>query len=408
MRLPSLAALFGLGGLAPEKRRALNIVLATSVALTMGVNFIQPVLPALIQPFGIKDSALGLVMTALTAPAIFLSPIFGVIADLYGRRLLLGLGLIIYGIFGAAMAFAPTFTWLLVCRALQGVAFSAVTPLTIVLIGDLLDGDDEISGQGLKVFLDRVGYMILPPLGGFLALFAWFWPFLFYFLTVPLGIAALCWMPETKNTSHSGTRAYLGDILRLARHPRLLVAFSAGFLRFFLDYGFLTYFPLFLVRTHGVSTATAGLLYVFFSAGAMITSSQAGRLAAGRDKASLLFAAFVISGVSVISVPFIPSVWLVGSSLFFYGLANGVISPMQKSLLTQNAPSELRGGIISCDRLIQQVSKTTSTSIVGLLLVTADLKTIFWFIGVLSLASVALMALLLPRSARSVTNPAVT
>ncbi|TMA82944.1 MAG: MFS transporter, partial [Deltaproteobacteria bacterium] len=57
---------------------------------------------------------------------------------------------------------------------------------------------------------------------------------------------------------------YLGDILRLTRHPRLVIAFSAGFLRFFLDYGFLTYFPLFLVRTHGISTATAGLLYVFF------------------------------------------------------------------------------------------------------------------------------------------------
>ena len=37
------------------------------------------------------------------APAIVLSPIFGVIADLYGRRLLLALGLIAFGIFGTAM-----------------------------------------------------------------------------------------------------------------------------------------------------------------------------------------------------------------------------------------------------------------------------------------------------------------
>jgi hypothetical protein len=81
-----------------------------------------------------------------------------------------------------------------------------------------------------------------------------------------------------------------------------------------------------------------------------------------------------------------------------YGLANGVISPMQKSLLTQNAPTEMRGGIVSFDRLIQQVSKTTSTSIVGLMLVSAELPTIFWLIGILSLVSVALMALLLPKS----------
>jgi len=408
MRIFSVTAAFGLGDLAPEKRRALSIVFAASVALTMGVNFIQPALPALIAPFGISDSALALVMTALTAPAIILSPIFGVIADLYGRRLLLGVGLIFYGICGATMAFAPSFTWLLIFRTLQGIGFSAVIPLTIVLIGDLLEGDNEIGGQGLKVFLDRIGYLILPPLGGLLAAIAWFWPFTFYFLTVPLGIAALRWMPETKGGASNGTWAYLGDMLRLTRHPRLLIAFSAGFLRFFLDYGFLTYFPLFLVRTHGISTATAGLLYIFFSIGAMVTSSQAGRLAAGRDKAHLLFIAFVISGIAVVAVPFAPNVWLVGSALFFYGLANGVISPMQKSLLTQNAPAELRGGIVSFDRLIQQVSKTTSTSAVGLLLVAAELPTIFWFLGILSLASVGLMAALLPRAGQAVASRAVS
>jgi len=217
-------------------------------------------------------------------------------------------------------------------------------------------------------------------------------------------------MPETRGSGstelttggQAETATYLRDMLRLACNPRLLIAFSAGFLRFFLDYGFLTYFPLFLVRTHGISTATAGFLYAFFSVGAMITSSQAGRLAAGYDKAKLLFAAFVVSGLALVAVPFLPGALLIGLSLFFYGLANGVISPMQKSLLTQNAPPELRGGIVSFDRLIQQVSKTLSTSVVGLMLVVLNLPTIFWLLGLLSLISVCLMAALLPRRSASV------
>jgi MFS transporter, ACDE family, multidrug resistance protein len=407
-RMSSIAGLFGLGSLAAEKRRSLSLVYAASLALMMGVNFIQPALPALTEPFGISDSALSLIMTVFTAPAIVLSPIFGVIADMYGRRLLLAGGLILFGISGTAMAFATSFTWLLVFRTIQGIGFSAVIPLTIVLIGDLLEGDEEISGQGLKVFLDRVGYMILPPLGGMLAAVAWHWPFTLYIVTVPLGIMTFFWMPETKAKVSSGTRTYLSEMLKLARHPRLLVAFSAGFLRFFLDYGFLTYFPLFLVRTHGISTATAGFLYVFFSVGAMITSSQAGRLAAGRDKAQVVFIAFVISGIALVAVPFMPGVWSVGISLFLYGIANGVISPMQKSLLTQNAPPQMRGGIVSFDRLIQQASKTISTSVVGLLLVTAELPTIFWMLGSLSLISVVLMALLLPSRKSVLASPGVS
>jgi predicted MFS family arabinose efflux permease len=407
MRSLSLPAMFGLGSLSPDRARALSIVYAASMALMMGVNFIQPALPALTGPFAISDSALSLLMTVFTAPAIVLSPVFGVIADLYGRRLLLAGGLIIFGLFGTAMAFAPSFSWLLIFRALQGVGYSAVIPLTIVLIGDLLEGDNEIGGQGLKVFLDRIGYMIFPPLGGLLATIAWFWPFTFYILTIPVGCAAFIWMPETKAKSEEKTLVYLGDMLRLTRHPRLVIAFSAGFLRFFLDYGFLTYFPLFLVRSHGISTATAGLLYVFFSIGAMITSSQAGRIAAGRDKAHILFMAFIISGAAVVVVPFV-GLWLVGCALFFYGMANGVISPMQKSLLTQNAPTELRGGIVSFDRLIQQVSKTTSTSIVGLLLVSANLSTLFWFLGILSFLSVGLMACLVPRPTQSVPSESIS
>ena len=400
--------MFGLGEMSRDRRRALSIVYAASISLMMGVNFIQPALPALTVPFGVSDSKLSLIMTLFTAPAIVLSPIFGVIADLYGRRLLLSGGLMVFGIFGTAMAFAPSFGWLLAFRTLQGIGFSAVIPLTIVLIGDLLEGEQEIGGQGLKVFLDRVGYMVFPPLGGLLATIAWFWPFVFYVLTIPVGFAALLWMPETKGKNSDGTLAYLGDVLRLTRHPRLLIAFSAGFLRFFLDYGFLTYFPLFLVRTHGISTATAGILYVFFSIGAMITASQAGRISAGRDKANILFIAFVVSGAAVALVPIVPGLWLVGGALFFYGLANGVISPMQKSLLTQNAPAELRGGIVSFDRLIQQVSKTTSTSIVGLLLVSANLSTIFWFLGILSFISVGLMACLVSRPKPVVSSPSVS
>ena len=117
----SIAAFFGLDKLAPEKARALSIVYAASLALMMGVNFIQPALPALTQPFQVSDAQLSWIMTLFTAPAIFLSPVFGFIADLYGRRLLLAYGLMMFGLFGGAMAFAPSYTWLLVFRTLQGV-----------------------------------------------------------------------------------------------------------------------------------------------------------------------------------------------------------------------------------------------------------------------------------------------
>ncbi len=388
----SLTSLFDLGELPASLRRSLGLVYASSLMVIMGVNIVQQVLPAMIEPLGITDADVGLVIAVYTAPAIVLAPLIGVAADRYGRRPLLAGGLLLFGAAGTAVAFAPSFGWVLVLRAVQGIGFSAVIPLTIVLIGDLLEGNREVSGQGLKVFIDRIGELVLPPLGGVLALVGWRWPFLSYAAAVPLGLLVVAWMPETRGTTMASPGRYLKDVARVVRNPRLLLAFAAGFLRFFLDYAFFTYLPLFLVRTHGLSTAGAGLLRSFHALGAMVTSSQAGRLAGSWDKGSLVLCAFIVSGLALLAVSFAPGTGTMAPVLILYGLANGVISPMQKSLLTQNAPLELRGGVISLDRLTQQIAKTAGVSGIGLLLGVMELPTLFQIMAVLSFISVGLMA----------------
>ncbi len=388
----SLTSLFDLGELPADLRRSLWLVYASSLMVIMGTNLVQQVLPAMTEPLGVTDARIGLVIAVYTAPAIVLAPLLGVAADRYGRRPLLIGGLVLFGAAGAAVAAAPDFQWVLVLRAVQGIGFSAVIPLTIVLIGDLLEGRREVSGQGLKVFIDRVGELVLPPLGGALALIGWRWPFVTYAVAVPLGVLVALWMPETRGTAAFSAGQYFKDLARVVRNPRLLLAFAAGFLRFFLDYAFFTYLPLFLVRSHGLSTAGAGLLRSFHALGAMVTSSQAGRLAGAWDKGNLVLCAFLASGLALLAVAFAPDTGTMVPVLLLYGIANGVISPMQKSLLTQNAPLEVRAGIISLDRLSQQIAKTAGVTGIGLLLGVAEISTLFWIMALLSFVSVGLMA----------------
>ncbi len=388
----SLTSMFDLGELPADLRRSLGLVYASSLMVIMGTNLVQQVLPAMTEPLGVTVAQIGLVIAVYTAPAIVLAPLLGVAADRYGRRPLLIGGLILFGAAGTAVAAAPGFGWVLVLRTVQGIGFSAVIPLTIVLIGDLLEGRREVSGQGLKVFIDRVGELVLPPLGGALALIGWRWPFVTYAVAVPLGLLVALWMPETRGTATFSASRYFRDVARVVRNPRLLLAFCAGFLRFFLDYAFFTALPLFLVWSHGLSTAGAGLLRSFHALGAMVTSSQAGRLAGAWDKGNLVLCAFMASGVALLAMAFAPDTGTMVPVLLLYGLANGVISPMQKSLLTQNAPLEVRAGIISLDRLSQQIAKTAGAFSISLLLGVAEFSTLFWVMALLSFVSVGLMA----------------
>jgi predicted MFS family arabinose efflux permease len=395
MRVPSVGAAFGLGGLPAATQRGLVVAFATSVASIMGVQLVFPVLPPMMEQLGVTKSTIGLVVTAYTVPMIFLAPVAGAIADLHGRRPLLFFGMLLFGLAGAAVGLAPSFEWVLGLRALQGVGASAVMPLTIVLLSDLLQGDHETSAQGLKVVLDRVSLTIVPLTAGVLATIAWQLPFGLFALAVPVAFLGLAWLPETRTAEHASLRAYLGSFRGIGRRPRLLLAFSAGFLRFFLDYGYFTYLPIYLSLARGTSPAEVGLLFGAFAVGAMVTASQVGRLARGRDPADLVFVGFVLSGVSVLVIPLLPATILVAASLFVYGLGNGLISPLQKNLLTRNAPPETRAGVVSLDRLIQQLAKSIAPGAMGALLVVADVSAVFWVLGALSLASVALAAGLL-------------
>ena len=397
VRALSPSRLFGLEGLSGATQRGLAIAFSTSIATVMGSQLVYPVLPPMMGQLAVDKSAIGLVVSVYVLPSIFLAPLAGAFADLKGRRPLLFGGLLLFGLGGGAVGFAPSFGWVLALRAVQGIGAAALTPLTILLLSDLVAEERESGAQGAKVVLDRVATSIFPIVAGVLAVISWRLPFALYVLAVPVAVAALAWMPETRHGDAVGLRVYLGGFSAVGRRPRLFVAFAAGFLRFFLDYGYFTYLPIYLSLTRGTSPQVVGLLMASFAVGAMITASQAARLVRRFDAVNLVVGGFLLSGLSVLFIPLLPSEPLVATSLLLYGIGNGLISPMQKSLLTRNAPDEVRAGVISLDRVLQQVAKSLAPGVMGALLLVADVGSVFWVLGTLSVGSVLLAAVLTTR-----------
>lgn len=360
------------------------IALATSVTVVSGTSLIYPVLPAVAADFKIDAAHVGLVMAAFTFPAIFLAPVFGVLADLRGRRRVLLFGLAMFAVAGSAAAWAPSFDWLLVLRALQGVGMSALSPLTIALISDILPEHREIHGQGLKVAIDRVANIALPLIGGFLAAVSWRAPFLMYAVVLVLAVAALWRMPETNQVGAHTLKQYLVETLTAVRQPRLTVAYGTGFLRFFLDYGLYTYLPLFVSFHYGAPATTVGWLIAVAAVGSILTAMNIGRIHAWRPSERLLSLAFFLSTVALVLIALKQPLWMVAVAMFVFGLGNGMISPLQKSLITRRTPANLRGGVISFDRMIQQVAKSLAPVLMGLVLLAADLAAVFWTLAGLS------------------------
>jgi MFS transporter, ACDE family, multidrug resistance protein len=379
-------------------RGPLAIAFATSVASVAGATLLYPVLPVLAADLKVAEAEIGLVMAAFTAPAIVLAPLFGILADLYGRRWLLVFGLALFGLAGGAAALAPSYEWLLILRAIQGIGASALLPLTIVLISDILPDDREIRGQGIKVALDRVGMIALPLLGGALAILSWRAAFVPFFLIVLLALAAYMWMPETGRPGQDSLKQYLARTSRAIREPRLTLAFATGFLRFFLDYGLYTYLPIIVALRYGASPAVIGILIAVSAVGSIVTALGIGRVYGRVATEKLLALAFFASAIGVGLPAFGAPLWLIAIGMLLFGLGNGLISPLQKSLMTRRTPPELRGGVIAVDRVIQQVAKSAAPALLGLLLLVAPLEALFWTMGAMSvLGTLALIVVAMMR-----------
>jgi MFS family permease len=67
----------------------LQLIFGVTLSAVMGVSSITPVFPAMARELDIPVHSVGLLITVFTLPGIFLAPVLGVLADLWGRKRIL-------------------------------------------------------------------------------------------------------------------------------------------------------------------------------------------------------------------------------------------------------------------------------------------------------------------------------
>jgi MFS family permease len=387
----SIGPLNDIRALGVHRSIGLQVIFGSSVLMIMGMSLIYPVLPVIADVLEIGEGSIGLLITAFTLPAVFLSPIGGMLIDLRGRKQVLVASLLLYGVAGSAIAFVESLPVVLALRALQGAAYAGIMPLVVVLIGDTFEKDQETVAQGVKVVLDRMALLALPALAGVLAAMAWQAPFALYALGIPMGLAALKWLPDSPVERHPHAPTYVKQVLRESVRVRSGAIFSMSAMRFFLEISFFAYLSLFAVASLGVEVARGGLLFSVFAVGAISTAGLVGSISRRFQRFPIVVAAFAAQGVCLLAASYANSVWVLGVVMLVFGLANGVISPAQKSLLTQSVTGSLRGGFVAADRITQNTAKSIAPLIAGAIVVATSYETLFQVLAVIAFSWCAIV-----------------
>ncbi len=116
-------------------------------------------------------------------------PIYGKLADLYGRKPLFLFGATLFLIGSAASGAAQSMEQLIIFRAIQGLGAGAVLPIVLTIIGDIFALEERARIQGLFSGVWGLSSIIGPAVGGIIVdNFSWRWVF---FINIPFGLVSM-------------------------------------------------------------------------------------------------------------------------------------------------------------------------------------------------------------------------
>ena len=212
------------------------IVLGIMLAMFLGAldqTIVATALPTIGRHFGnIND--LSWVVTAYLLTGTAVTPLYGKLADIHGRRILMLTAIVIFVAGSIACALAPSMTALVFGRAFQGLGGGGLMALAQTIIADIVSPRERGRYQGYIGAVFAVSSVGGPVLGGFLTEHV-DWSLIFW-INLPLGLVALGMTSSVLRRVPFTPRKHkldvIGALLMMSAAVALLLALSWGGRRF--------------------------------------------------------------------------------------------------------------------------------------------------------------------------------
>lgn len=386
-------------------------------------TIVSTALPTIVADLGGLEH-LSWVVTAYILTSTIAAPLYGKLGDLYGRRNMVFLSVTLFLIGSALCGLSMSMTFLIISRAVQGLGGGGLFVLALSVIGDVSSPRDRAKFQGVFAGVFSISSVAGPLIGGWFVDFAsWHWIF---YVNIPFGILAVAgfalgFAPRgirvkhrvdwegaaalsvalaalTLGTSLGGT-VFAWTSLPLLGIFTLSIVASAAFIWFetraeepilplplfrenvfrntsILSFlvgaimlGSVTFLPLYLQVSKGLSPTASGLMLLPMTAGVLISSNLAGFYMSWTGRYRLL----PIVGLTTVTLAAFQLGFIdqntgfvhFGLIILFLGLGMGLIFPVLTTAVQNDVPHSLMGTATAAGVMFRQIGGSLGVALFG-------------------------------------------
>ena len=328
-----------------------GLVLAMLLA-ALDSTIVSTALPTIVSELGGLEHLAWVVTGYLLAQTI-VTPVYGKLGDLYGRKIVMQSAIVLFLVGSALCGLSQNMTQLILFRAIQGLGGGGLVVTTQAVVGDIVPPRDRGRYQGIFGAVFGLSSIAGPLLGGYFTThLSWRWIF---YINIPVGIAAMVVLAATlpslsrrvaRSIDYAGAGllavvlssiTLLADLggtaypwssavsigliavsllslalftaverkasepvlpLRLFQRQTFVITSLVGWIVGFALFGSVTYFPLYLQVVKGVTPTGSGMQMIPMMGGMLVTSIVSGQLISrtGRYKVFPLLGTAVMTG----------------------------------------------------------------------------------------------------------------
>jgi MFS transporter, DHA1 family, multidrug resistance protein len=328
-----------------SNRKNVAILSLTLGVVMLGFGMVMPIMPFYVESMGASATELGLLVAISPFIQLVASPLWGSISDRRGRKPVLAIGLLGYGISMLLFGLATELWMLFVARGVGALLSAATMPTTMAYVGDSTAEEERGGGMGALGAAMGLGMVLGPAMGGLLGSASLSTPF---FLTAGVClltlVLVLLFLPESlpaearrQTAVKVGPAAQIRDWGQALFGPLGVLLFMAFLVSFGLT-NFQGIFGYYALKKFGYGTEEVGwILTVVGIVSALTQGLLTGPLTKHWGEAAVIKATLLASAITFGLLLTANNLVTVLLTTGLFTLPNALLRPAVISLTSQRA-----------------------------------------------------------------------